>query len=65
MDASTAVTISTVVTDATSIMKFFIDNLGTIITATPVVLIPAALMLIRASVKNTKSLLFYGKGRRG
>lgn len=64
MDASTAVTIGTVVKDAGDIFTFFMGNLSTLIGATPIILIPVALTLIRSSVKNAKSLLFYSKGRR-
>lgn len=60
----TAVTIQTIITDAGSIFNFFMTNLSTLVAATPIILIPVALMLIRSSVKNAKSLLFYSKGRR-
>lgn len=57
--------IEELISNAGTISTFFINNLTTLVGAVPFILVPAALMLIRASIKNAKSLLFYGKGRRG
>lgn len=56
-------TVSDVITIATSIGTFFWSFLSDMITNVPFVLIPAALVIIRAAVKNGKSMLFYSRGR--
>lgn len=64
MDSGSAVTIASVIQDATSVLTFFLSSLGSLLTATPIIVLPVALMLVRAATKNAKSLLFYSKGRR-
>lgn len=56
--------INDVIQDAQAIATFFWTFLSSMISSVPFVLIPAALLIIRAAVKNGKSLLFYSRGRR-
>lgn len=58
------VSINTVIQMAEAIGTFFWSFLGQMVTTVSFVLIPAALLIIRAAVKNGKSLLFYSRGRR-
>lgn len=64
MEGSAAVSIASVVQDAGTIFSFFMTNLTTLLAATPIIIIPVALTLIRASTRNAKSLLFFSRGRR-
>lgn len=55
--------INDVIQDAQALWSFFTTSMPQLVTAVPLMLIPAGLLLIRQVIKNTKSLLFYSRGR--